>query len=551
MTPDARAIALRWLADDPDPVTRAATQALLDAPDPTALEDAFGQMLRFGTAGIRGPLGPGPNRMNRALIQRVSAGFGRHLLSVFSGGSVVIGFDARHGSRAFADDTARVLKGLGIKVFLDDTPRPTPCLAFAVKHLGCIGGVMVTASHNPPADNGYKVYWADAAQIIPPHDTAIAAQIDAIPDLQHVRLADDGAIDPIPAAVWTAYAAEVDALRCYTGPTALKIVYTAMHGVGQDTVLETLARNGYTDVHPVAAQGTPDPDFPTVAFPNPEEPGALDLALAEAEKVGADVILANDPDADRLAAAIPTADGWRVLSGNELGALIGADRLQHAPHGDNPLVATTVVSSQLLSKLAAAADVTCAHTLTGFKWIATTAMAHPGRFLFGYEEAIGYSVGEVVRDKDGVSAALVFCDVLARAKAAGRTALDLLADIYRTHGVHRSAQHSVRLPGAEGAEKITAMMAALRAEPPTEIAGQAVTAVVDFAHDDTGLPPTNLLRFTCADGSRVLARPSGTEPKIKFYFEVVGPLGTSLAEGEAAADARLQALMDDFVSRAC
>lgn len=551
MKTDARATAMRWMADDPDPVTREATRALLAAADPGPLEDAFGEMLRFGTAGLRGRLGPGPNRMNRALVRRASAGFGRHLLAEFSGGAVVIGYDARHGSRAFAEDSARVLKGLGLKVFLDDTPRPTPCIAFAVRALGCVGGVMVTASHNPPADNGYKVYWADAAQIVPPHDTAIAAQIDEISDLQAVRLADLAAVDPIPPEVWAAYAAEVDALRCFTGPTDLKIVYTAMHGVGQASVLATLARNGYTDVHPVAAQGAPDPDFPTVAFPNPEEPGALDLALAEAQRIGADVILANDPDADRLAAAVPTADGWRVLTGNELGALIGADRLKYAPHGADPLVATTVVSSQLLSKLAAAAGATCAHTLTGFKWIAATALAHPGRFLFGYEEAIGYSVGEVVRDKDGVSAALVFCDVLARAKADGRTALDLLADLYREHGVHRSAQHSLRLPGADGAAQIQAIMARLRAEPPREIGGQPVVEVVDYREPGTGLPATNLLRFTCADGSRILARPSGTEPKLKFYFEVVGALGASLAEGEAAADARLAALREAFVSRAC
>ncbi|MGK0361319.1 MAG: phosphomannomutase, partial [Bradymonadia bacterium] len=479
-------------------------------------------------------------------------------LSKFSNGAVVVGFDARYGSKTFAEDTACVLQGLGLTVYLDDRPRPTPCLAFAVKHLGCIGGVMVTASHNPPADNGYKVYWADAAQIIPPHDIAIAAQIDAIPDLQNVRLGELSAIRALPAEVQTAYAAEVDALRCYDGPTDLKIVYTAMHGVGRDTIVETLTRNGYTDLHPVAAQAEPDPDFPTVSFPNPEEPGALDLALADAKRLGADVILANDPDADRLAVAIPSAGDasqgrYRALSGNELGALIAADRLKYADHGDNPLVATTVVSSQLLARQAAAANVAFVETLTGFKWIASAAMAHDGRFLFGFEEAIGYSVGEVVRDKDGVSAALIVCDLLARAKAAGRTGLDLLADVYREHGVHRSAQHSVRLPGVEGAAQIVEIMRGLRADPPTQIAGQSVAKVFDFMTEnkgvDGGLPPTNLLRFTLADGARILARPSGTEPKLKFYFEVVGPLGDSLAAGEAAADAGLEAVMSDFLGQ--
>lgn len=544
---DLRALALRWMADDPDPQTRAQTQALLDDPDPSGLAAAFGQMLRFGTAGLRGRLGPGPNRMNQALVRRASAGFGRHLLSCFPSGAVAVGFDARHGSRQFAEDTARVLAGLGLTVYLDDRPRPTPCLAFAVKHLGCIGGVMVTASHNPPADNGYKVYWADAAQIIPPHDVAIAAQITAIADLSAVPLAELSAVRPMPPEVMTAYAAEVDALRCYTGPTDLTVVYTAMHGVGRDAVFEALRRNGYTALHPVAEQVEPDPDFPTVAFPNPEEPGALDLALAQANATGADVILANDPDADRLAVALPTPDGFRALSGNELGALIAADRLAHADRGEHPLVATSVVSSQLLQAQAKAAGVAYAQTLTGFKWIANAALQHAGRFLFGFEEAIGYSVGEVVRDKDGVSAALVVCDLLARAKAQGRTGWDLLADIYAEHGVHRSVQHSLRMPGAAGAAQIASIMQGLRAEPPQTIAGQPVSAVLDFAQDDTGLPATNLLRFTCADGARVLARPSGTEPKIKFYFEVVGPLGASLADGEAAADARLTRLCDDFM----
>lgn len=552
---EKRALAMRWMADDPDPKTRAETQAMLDGDpeDPAvvaALTTAFGATLRFGTAGLRGRLGPGPSQMNRALVRRASAGFGRHLLSKFSSGAVVVGFDARYGSKVFAEDTARVLEGLGLAVYLDDRPRPTPCLAFAVKHLGCVGGVMVTASHNPPADNGYKVYWADAAQIIPPHDVAIAGQIEAIPDLTAIRLGEVKAIRPLPAEVQTAYAAEVDALRCYDGPTDLKIVYTAMHGVGRDTVVETLTRNGYTDLHPVAAQAEPDPDFPTVSFPNPEEPGALDLALADANRLGADVILANDPDADRLAVAIPANGGFRVLSGNELGALIAADRLKYAEHGDNPLVATTVVSSQLLARQAKAANVAFAETLTGFKWIANAAMAHDGRFLFGFEEAIGYSVGEVVRDKDGVSAALIVCDLLARARRAGRTALDLLAEIYQEHGVHRSAQHSIRLPGAEGAAKIAAIMRGLRAEPPKTIAGQEVVKVFDFMDESASeLPATNLLRFTLADGARVLARPSGTEPKLKFYFEVVGPLGAGLAVGEAAADARLSAVMDDYLGQ--
>ena len=548
------AAARAWIAADPDPVTRDAGLALLDAGDEAAIASHFGARLGFGTAGMRGALGPGPNRMNRATVRRVSHAFGQHLLEALEGAAargVVVGFDGRHGSRDFAADTARVLAALGLRVYLYDDVVPTPQLAHAVVHLGCAGGVMVTASHNPPGDNGYKAYWANGAQIIPPHDVGISARTGAVVGVPEAP--PDARIDPVPAAALEAYLTAVDGLRVYGGPTDLRVVYTALHGVGRRLVEAVLRRHGYADLHVVAEQGDPDPDFPTVRFPNPEEPGALDLSLALARKVGADLLVANDPDADRLAVAVPDgAGGYRALTGNQIGVLL-ADELLRYGSGGRRLVATTVVSSAMLRRIAAHYGADYAETLTGFKWLANKALAYEttgGAFVMGYEEALGYSVGDVVRDKDGVSAALVFCDLAARCKAEGRGVIDRLAELYRTHGLYASLQRSVVLPGAEGAARIAATMRALRASPPTAIDGVAVDAVRDMVNGLGDLPPSNVLAFDLADGSRILARPSGTEPKVKFYFEIRAALGPHepLAAAEAAADARLAALADAFLA---
>ncbi|MCB9693160.1 MAG: phospho-sugar mutase [Alphaproteobacteria bacterium] len=559
---DLRALAEAWMATDPDPDTRAATAAMLD--DPEALERCFGARLQFGTAGLRGALGPGPNRMNRALVRRVSAGLAAYVGAQAPGGRVVIGFDGRNGSREFAEDTARVLGEAGLDVMLFDEVCPTPVLAHAVVFVGAAAGVMVTASHNPPEDNGYKVYWSNGAQIVAPHDAGISAAIDAVdtpmgvPELADLRAA--GIVREVPPEAHADYLARVKALRVHPdAPTGLRIVYTAMHGVGTATVREVMEDVGYT-LTLVAAQAEPDGDFPTVRFPNPEEPGALDLAKALAAEVDADIVVANDPDADRLAVVVPTADGWRQLSGNEVGCLLAEDLLANGPTDRERLVATTIVSSTLLSRIAAAHGAVYAETLTGFKWIANAAIpfdADGGRFVMGYEEALGYSVGDVVRDKDGVSAVLLFCDLAAHLKQRGETVLDALEALYRQHGVHAARQVSLKGPGAEGARRIQALMARLRDKELATLAGRDVVTRTDVLTGtridlQTGdlqrvdLPKSNVLAWTLDDGSRVLARPSGTEPKIKFYYEAV----VRMADGERldAAEARAQARVDQLVA---
>jgi phosphomannomutase len=551
--------ALSWAADDPDPETAAAARALVAQGDAAVLADHFGTRLEFGTAGLRGALGPGPNRMNSALVRRVTAGLGHYLLAHVPDArttGVAIGFDGRIGSREFAADSALVLAAQGIPSFLYDEVCPTPELAHAVVHLGCAAGIMVTASHNPPQDNGYKVYWGNGAQIVPPHDHGISAAVDAVTGLGDLRLPEMAAaraanlVRPVPESALTAYLSKVAALRVHH-TNGLRIVYTAMHGVGRRLIEQVLLPAGHTDLHLVAEQADPDGRFPTVKFPNPEEPGALDLSLALAARVGADIVVANDPDADRLALAVPRPDGtWRPLTGNEVGCLLAEDLLTHGPQEPNRLVATTVVSSSLLSRIAEAHGAAYAETLTGFKWIANAALRHEaggGRFVMGYEEALGYSAGPVVRDKDGVSAALLLCDLAAFEKARGRTLLDALESLARRYGLYVSGQKSMTLPGADGARQIREMMADLRKNPPTDFAGTAVVEAKDLAIPTRpDLPAADVLAWSLDGGGRVLARPSGTEPKIKFYFEVREPV----AEGEplSAADTRARARLAAFTA---
>ena len=523
-----------WLRLDPDPDTRAELQALLGADDEDALAERFGKRLQFGTAGLRGALGAGPNRMNRLVVRAAAAGLARYLLdTVPDAGAhgVVIGFDARHKSAVFALDSARVFAAAGLAVHLFPTVVPTPTLAFAITHLGVAAGVQVTASHNPPADNGYKVYLGDGAQIVPPADTEIATRIDAVfADLGALELArhDDPRIRFVEPSVEAAYRTGALALDPHVSNAAerarLRIVHTAMHGVGHASATALLGEAGFTDVRPVAEQAVPDPDFPTIAFPNPEEPGALDLALDLARRTGADLVLANDPDADRMAAAVADPSvpgGWRMLRGDEVGWLLAEHLLRTRRPGDpNRMLATTIVSSSLLRAMAAAHGVVYIETLTGFKWLARAALDRPGLTLvLAYEEALGYCVGDQVRDKDGLSAAVVFADLAAHVKGQGSTLLNELRRIADRYGDHQTTQWSIRFDGADAGERMTALMTRARAQPPTVLGGATVTGVRDLADAD---PPADVLVLSLGDAGRVVIRPSGTEPKCKIYIEAVG-----------------------------
>jgi phosphomannomutase len=535
-----------WIAADPDPVTRAELTDLLAAGDTAGLADRFGEPLRFGTAGLRAALGAGPARMNRSVVRRTTAGVARWVTdrgsaAVRSG--VVVGRDARHGSAQFAADVADVLASFGIAVHVLSRPLPTPITAFAVRRLGAAAGVMVTASHNPAADNGYKVYAGDGAQIIPPDDSAIAAAADAgaVPSSG----TSTGVVAAVEEEMLAGYRAAVLALLDPAGPRQLRAVYTPMHGVGGAVLPGLLVAAGFDPPLVVTEQAEPDPDFPTVPFPNPEEAGALDLAIATARREGADVVLANDPDADRVAVAVPGRDGqWRAFTGDELGILI-ADRCLRASSGPGRLVATTVVSSVMLSKLAAEAGVAYQETLTGFKWIARAALQQPGHHLiFGYEEALGYTIGDVVADKDGMSAALVVAEMAARARAEGRSLLDDLDALSARLGVHLTTQLSQRAEGPHGMEALARVVARWRRDPPTELAGLAVSEVVDLARGAGGLPPTDALVVRLGGAGRVVLRPSGTEPKLKAYLEVTTdpPGSAGLADARLAASQRLDAL---------
>jgi phosphomannomutase len=634
-----------WIREDPDVGDEAELRALLAAgdqegePGRTAvaeLTDRFAGRLQFGTAGLRGQVGAGPNRMNRAVVRAataalagwlsehgpgaVQAGSAAAAAGAFAvagasavagadsgvlrpgrqkrrdgapalpsrGGStagmaVVIGCDARHRSAAFADEAAAVLTGAGIGVHLLPRPNPTPLLAFAIRHLSAVAGIMITASHNPAADNGYKLYLGDGAQIVPPVDAQIEAAIGGLGPLSQIpagpldgplvtRHGDEVArayLDAIIAASPAPLAAPPSTAPPPGTPTPtgqrplsaasrpLRVVYTALHGVAASLALRAIQEAGFPAPFVVAAQEKPDPDFPTVAFPNPEEPGALDLALAQAERDHADLVLANDPDGDRLAVAVPDpaeAGGWRVLSGDQVGALIGSyllDRTATEPEAGQRLVVTTVVSSTLLGKIAAAAGARYAETLTGFKWIVRAGQGVPGRrFLFGYEEALGYAMGDVVRDKDGISAALALLSLAATASAAGQSLLDRWDALEAGHGVHLTAQVTLHAPSPAG------IMGRLRAAPPAGLAGQPVTGVEDLAvradpaagagaaagaggAREPGLPPADVLIYRLP-GARVVIRPSGTEPKLKAYLEVVEPATPqTLAAARMAATERL------------
>ncbi|MFC8780325.1 phospho-sugar mutase [Streptomyces nigra] len=541
MQDDLIARAQAWLAEDPDPETSAELAALLDAGDTDELASRFAGTLQFGTAGLRGQLGAGPLRMNRSVVIRAAAGLAAYLKKQgHTDGLVVIGYDARHKSSAFAEDTAAVMTGAGLRAAVLPRPLPTPVLAYAIRHLGAVAGVEVTASHNPPRDNGYKVYLGDGSQIVPPADAEIAAEIAAIASLHDVPRPDTG-WETLDDSVLDAYLARTDAVLAKDSPRTARTVYTAMHGVGKDVLLAAFARAGFPTPALVAEQAEPDPDFPTVAFPNPEEPGAMDLAFAKAREEDPDLVIANDPDADRCAVAVKDNGGWRMLRGDEVGALLAAHLVARGAQGT---FAESIVSSSLLGRIAEKAGLPYEETLTGFKWIARVE-----GLRYGYEEALGYCVDpEGVRDKDGITAALLITELASTLKSEGRTVTDLLDDLAVEHGLHATDQLSVRV---EDLSIITDAMRRLREQPPTELAGLPVTNAEDLTKGTDKLPPTDGLRYTL-EGARVIVRPSGTEPKLKCYLEVVVPVRdhTELPAAHAKAKTLLTALKKDLSTAA-
>ena len=504
-----------WIADDPDPITASQLQQWLDSNNEAELRASFNGFLQFGTAGLRGPIRPGPSGMNRAVVGRTAAGIVAYMKER-NLTSVVIGRDARYGSEDYTFETAEIMSGAGMKVFVLPRPLPTPVLAFATNELACDVGIMVTASHNPPQDNGYKVYLGGTvdgieyrgSQIVSPTDISIAQKISAITSLKQQPR----------GKVWTVLGEDViekyidRTASLATKPGSLRIVYTAMHGVGTETLQRVFHAAGFASPILVDAQAAPDPDFPTVAFPNPEEPGAIDLALETAKNFDADLVIANDPDADRCAAAVKDpATGWRMLRGDELGAILGESIARKTTSG---VFANSIVSSSILKKIAKHYNCEFKETLTGFKWLAKI-----NDLTFGYEEALGYAVdAKTVNDKDGISAAITLVQIATDLAADGRTLLDLLDEIWARHGFHATEQISIRLSDLS---KVGIILGGLRNNPPQNIAGFAVTSIDDLAKPTDGLPPTDGLRIWLAGGIRIIIRPSGTEAKMKCYIEVI------------------------------
>lgn len=580
-----------WIAADPDPDTRdELTRIVEDAAqsDDTArratalldLSERFAGPLEFGTAGLRGIMGAGESRMNRAVVRRTTAGLAKYLQTNADpetlARGVVIGYDGRRQSWEFAQETACVLAAAGIDSYLAPDLCPTPYAAFAVDALRAAAGVMITASHNPPEYNGYKAYWSNGAQIIPPHDKGIAAAIDDcppakdIPTVDFVEARHTGRVKFFPNGLLEQYLQEIDKL--WVRPFArsnLRVVYTPMHGVGEKCMRMAMTRAGFGGYTTVPEQEKPDGNFPTVVFPNPEEKGAMDLAFALAEKENADLVLANDPDADRLAVALPrVGGGYLQLTGNQVGTLLGHYLLTRSPaclsertsvkDADKKVVIASIVSSPMLGAIARTLGVRYEETLTGFKWIANRAMelekTEGLEFVFGYEEALGYTIGKLVRDKDGISAAVLFAELTALLKEHGRTILDELDGLSRRYGHYASGQRSITLPGADGMAQMKAAMDRLRTARPARVGPLSVLAQSDFQTrvrtytdgrtEALSLPVTNMIALDLEGGSRIIARPSGTEPKIKFYFDVREPM--SADETMHVADARAVARMEEL-----
>ncbi|WP_373944600.1 phospho-sugar mutase [Vibrio chagasii] len=558
--------AMNWLARDPDPRTREELQHLIDEGVHDELEDRFTQRLEFGTAGLRGKVGCGPNRMNRLVIQETATGLGHYLIEHVANATmrgVVVGYDGRLDSKQFAIDTASVLTALGIKVYLTSNVAATPIVAFGIEHFNAAAAVVVTASHNPPEYNGFKVYWENGAQIIPPHDAGIAAEIDSaatkpIPLMSLSDAETQGKLVWLTEGYYQTYRAAINQspfVKNDIESAKTTIAYTAMHGVGAQMAEDLLHDAGFHKVFSVAEQREPDGHFPTVNFPNPEEKGAMDLVVNLAKSVGADIACANDPDADRFAVAVRTNDdSYKMLTGDQVGVLF-AHYLLSKPHTKNQLVGNSIVSSTLLEKVANSHGATYFQTLTGFKWLANIGMQledEQNEFLFAYEEALGYTIGTQVRDKDGLSAIVVFAQLVEELKSQGRTVWDLLAQISFEHGVHTNAQRSIALDPDS-----PSIGSKLRAAQPKTINGIAISVIEDLqsslrfitggATEAINLPASDVLIYHLEDGSRIIVRPSGTEPKVKVYYETV----TKFEGTETYDDARQRGeeYMDKLIER--
>jgi phosphomannomutase len=541
--------ALAWLDGDPDPATRAELEALLDH-DPRELGARFAESVAFGTAGMRAPLGAGPARMNRAVMIRCAFGLMKHLLARIPDPSrrdIAVGFDARLMSRTFAEDVAGVFAAAGFRIHLFGEPVPTPLLAFSVKALGAAAGMMITASHNPASYNGFKIYGSSGAQIVAPEDAAIAAEIERAPGagaIARKSISESRAehrIVEVPGAIEEAYLEGIT--RMLLAPATrppLRIAYTPLHGVGHALASRAFAAAGFDDIVAVSRQVEPDPAFPTTPFPNPEEPGTLDLAAALAHEIDADLVIAHDPDADRLAVMVPRGDGSHIqLSGNQVGVLLGHYLLTGTAGHGGAVVIASIVSSPMLGAIAGELGAHYEQTLTGFKWIMDRAIAleQDGlRFLFGYEEALGYAIGDGVRDKDGISAGVVFAELCAVCRARGESVLAYLERLYRQFGFHASSQKTIPLAPEGGASRV---MEQLRRNPPARIGDRTVLALHDYAKGIGTLPPSDVLAYELESGTRVIVRPSGTEPKVKCYIDHREPLASTESLDAAAERARL------------
>ncbi len=553
-----------WIEDDPDEDTRREIETLLAKDDLRALSERFDQTLAFGTAGLRGMMGAGPNRMNRVMVQRATAALcawvAEQIPDAPSRG-ICVGFDARHKSQRFAEDACAIIAGAGICAHRFSVPVPTPHLAFAVLDRRAAAGIMITASHNPPGYNGYKVFWEHGAQIVAPHDAGIAAHIARrprcrlLPRKTKKEAAEHGLLRALNSSVVDRYRAvvkeSVPDVASSEAKSQLTIAYTALHGVGDEAAREVFRDAGFTQVRSVPEQAKPDGRFPTVSFPNPEEPGALDCVLRFAKQTQASLVLANDPDADRLAAAVLHDEQYVVLSGNEIGCLLAHFLLTRTPAASGThLVMNTIVSSPMLRAIADAHGARYEQTLTGHKWIHSRAIELEketgARFLFGYEEALGYAVGSAVRDKDGLSAAAAIAHMAAWCCEQGRDLVDELHLIWRRYGMYLSEQRSLTIPGAQGLTHIQSIMARLRADPPRTLGEFDVAQVHDLREGALNLPPSDLLVLDIEGGHRAMARPSGTEPKLKFYVDVRMSIDSD--EPVARAQTRGTALLDKIMS---